>query len=234
MIGLTHRLNSAIRNGIQRLPPRWRLPVLAMVDQVQGAIEVENVEVPRLIPMNQRLVALDVGANNGVTTAILSKVFREVHAFEPHPLMADDLANAGLPNVTVHPLAASEGAGEAELVIPISQGVTMTGWGSLTGSLLDQFADFQRIKVATLSIDSLNLAEVDYIKIDVEGHELDVLKGTQETIRRWKPWLVVEALGEQQLAVINFLQPLGYSKTDLQQLSGTPGTEHNLIFKPAL
>ncbi len=205
-----------------------------MVDEAQGAIEIENLKVPRLLSMNRRRVALDIGANNGVTTSILSKLFREVHAFEPHPLMADDLSKAALNNVTVHPLAASSGAGEAELVIPIASGVTMTGWGSLTGSLLAQFEHFQRIKVATASIDSFNLADVDYIKIDVEGHELDVLKGAQDTLRRCHPWLVVEALGQQQLAVENLLAPLSYTLTDLQLLTGHPGSPHNLLYIPSI
>lgn len=53
---------------------------------------------------------------------------------------------------------------------------------------------------------------VTLIKIDVEGHELEVLKGSVKTLKRHKPWLFVEIIGDTT-AVDEFLLPLGYNRT---------------------
>ena len=49
--------------------------------------------------------------------------------------------------------------------------------------------------IESIPLDSLNLTNVDFIKIDVEGHELDVLKGSVETIKRFKPYIELECNG---------------------------------------
>jgi hypothetical protein len=47
-------------------------------------------------------------------------------------------------------------------------------------------------RVITFRLDSVELARVDLIKIDVEGMEEEVLAGAEQTIRRTKPYLIVE------------------------------------------
>jgi FkbM family methyltransferase len=56
-------------------------------------------------------------------------------------------------------------------------------------------------------------ASVDVIKVDVEGFELNVLKGAVRTLEKHRPLLIVEIFGEQQEKEIgNFLKGLGYAK----------------------
>jgi FkbM family methyltransferase len=226
------RLNSLLRRVVRLLPASLRLSVQSRVDVWQHSAEPENVHVPRLLPQNRRAVALDIGANNGVTTWLLSREFQVVHGFEPNPQLAAELAAAAPRNVRVHQMAVSNKAGEAELLIPVSKGVTLSGWGSLRGNLFDQFDQIQRVRVPTQTIDSFQFETVDFIKIDVEGHEMSVLEGGQKTIERCLPWLVVEALGDQQHEVRAFLKPLGYEEQTLHSLTGRPGSPHNLIFIP--
>lgn len=227
---IRHRLIAILRRGTGLLPPRLHLRALTWVDCLVGAAEPENVHVPRLVPQSRRAVALDIGANNGVTTWLLSREFQLVHGFEPNPQLAAELAAAAPRNVRVHQMAVSNKEGEAELLIPVSKGVTLSGWGSLRGNLFDHFDQIQRVKVPTQTIDSFQFETVDFIKIDVEGHEMSVLEGAKETIQRCRPWLVVEALGEQQHEVRAFLRPLGYEESSLQALAGMPGLAHNLVF----
>ena len=68
-------------------------------------------------------------------------------------------------------------------------------------SLLNEFnaqQDFSGVIKATkktpvITIDSLNLQRLDFLKIDVQGLEIEVVKGAMETIKRCKPIIVVEA-----------------------------------------
>jgi len=208
--------------------------VLTRLDLAQGTIEPENLFVPLAMPPNRRRRALDIGANNGVTATLMAKTFQRVEAFEPHPVLSADLAVANIPNTRIHAVAVSATVGNAELLVPISKGVRLTGWSSLTGTLFESHDDLQRYVVSTVTIDDFAFTDVDYMKIDVEGHELDVLRGAAKTIRQCQPWIVVEALGQQQLAVENLLAPLGYTLTDLQLLTGRPGSPHNLLYIPSI
>jgi FkbM family methyltransferase len=202
------------------------------VDVWQHSAEPENVHVHRLLPQNRRALSLDIGANNGVTTWLLSREFQVVHGFEPNPQLAAELEAAAPRNVRVHQMAVSNRAGEAELLIPVSKGVTLSGWGSLRGNLFDHFDQIQRVRVPTQTIDSFQFETVDFIKIDVEGHEIFVLEGGEETIRRCRPWLVVEVWDENRSMMHSFMKRLSYHNVTLRDLCGLEGSPNNLIFIP--
>ena len=69
-----------------------------------------------------------------------------------------------------------------------------------------------------VTLDSLQLTEVDFIKIDCEGYEENVLRGAVETIERDRPVIIVEQkrdmatarFGLEPLGAVKFLQSLGY------------------------
>ena len=50
----------------------------------------------------------------------------------------------------------------------------------------------ETIRVPLRTLDSYNLSNIGFIKIDVEGHELDVLRGAEVTLRRDQPNLLIE------------------------------------------
>ena len=53
--------------------------------------------------------------------------------------------------------------------------------------------------------------DIDTIKIDVEGYEYEVLKGSVETISKNKPWVVVE-INDNRKSILNFFKKLNYKK----------------------
>jgi len=142
--------------------------------------------VRQLIPRGH--VSLDVGANNGVYTYALAKLSRRVEAFEPVPDCARTIAAFGAPNVVVHEVALSSRNGTRELFVPRDPGVVHTGLASFTRPN----GAFEAVRVSVRTLDDYSFDDVSFIKIDVEGHELDVLRGARETVARSSPILLIE------------------------------------------
>lgn len=96
-------------------------------------------------------------------------------------------------NVTVLPVAASNKAGRAELSIPRNRKGYCNNIGTLDTER--QFeGDVMRVSVETVRLDDQPHRNVGFIKIDVEGHELEVLEGAEQLIRRDHPVLLVEII----------------------------------------
>ena len=73
-----------------------------------------------------------------------------------------------------------------------------------------------KLDVPVATLDSFDLEAVDMIKIDCEGFELQVLKGAVETLKRWRPALIVEQkpdncsrYGHDDLAALLWLEKRG-------------------------
>lgn len=133
-------------------------------------------------------VAVDVGANMGTYSFHLSRFARSVVAFEPNPVFHDALRL--LPSrVRVIAEALSSSAGSLPLSIPMGEAGEATGWATLEPTSLPVA---RTIEVPVRRLDDCDLPPVGFIKIDVEGHELDVLIGAEATIRRDQPVLLVE------------------------------------------
>jgi FkbM family methyltransferase len=140
-----------------------------------------------LVPMNR--TAIDVGAWWGPWTWWLARTASEVHAFEPNVEIAAVLARVVPPNVHVHAQAVSDEVGEARLSIPYG------GRGTEgRASLLPRPG--RPVNVPTVSLDSLDLPGIGFVKIDVEGHEYAVLQGAARILKRDRPNIVLEV--EQQ------------------------------------
>lgn len=171
--------------------PRRTTPVLAWVAMRSGDLELRLLE--QLVPRSR--VALDIGANRGIYTWRLARLARQVHAFEPQPELAARLQLA-VPEARVHALALSDGDGEAELRVPVVANIAYQGWGSIEPeNSFDavRCSAVRSIHVPSRRLDSLGLDDVGFIKIDVEGHELAVLRGAERTLSRCRPILLLEA-----------------------------------------
>jgi FkbM family methyltransferase len=66
------------------------------------------------------------------------------------------------------------------------------------------------VEVPCVTLDSLELARVDLIKIDVEGMELEVLAGSTDVIRKHRPAMVVEHVKSDAVKLLQWLEALDY------------------------
>jgi FkbM family methyltransferase len=155
----------------------------------------------RTIPRGGRL-ALDIGANRGLWANVLSRRYDRVLAFEPQPAMHPYLQFR--PGIELVPVALWDSAGQgAEQLAhndPSRQSTRITLWhdddpGHTTafephpGHPMRVAGSFD---VPAITLDSLELADVDFVKIDTEGAEARILRGGMATIKRWRPKLVIE------------------------------------------
>ena len=147
---------------------------------------------------DRQQISVDVGAKLGMYTYRLLRHSSEVVAFEPIPLLASMLRTvfARRP-CRIMNCALSDTAGRTTMRIPFgSNGEVKFGRSTIetTNPLShDDVARVEEIDVEVKTLDEHHLAGVGFIKIDVEGHELAVLRGARATLEREHPTLLVEA-----------------------------------------
>ena len=157
------------------------------------------------------VVVLDVGANIGVHTLYFAQAVGtggRVLAFEPQRLVYQTLcANVALNSLTnVDAINAGVGAESGALTLPPLDYSSERNFGGVRLG-----AQEGGDEVSVVSLDSLGLASVFLIKVDVEGMELSVLRGARALLDRCRPVLYVEnADASRSPALIEHLQGIGY------------------------
>lgn len=145
----------------------------------------------RIVP--DGAVTVDVGANCGLYTRKLSRLSSKVHAFEPSHKMAELLRRTSAPNVSVHEIALSDQSGNADLFTPRDRDALVYGLASLEPRQVSSDQAVVSTKVPTDRLDAIVQEGVAFVKIDVEGHELNVLNGAIELLEHSQPVFLVEA-----------------------------------------
>ncbi|MBA2401840.1 MAG: FkbM family methyltransferase [Bradyrhizobium sp.] len=138
-------------------------------------------------------VTVDVGANCGLYTRQLARLSRQVHAFEPSHHMARLLRRTSARNVSIHEIALSDHNGDADLFIPQGDDGLVYGLASLEPRLNMATEAVVTTHVPIARLDAVVRQDVAFVKIDVEGHELNVLNGAVELLERCQPVFLVEA-----------------------------------------
>ena len=170
------------------------------------------------------VVAIDCGANVGVHTLEWARNMHgwgEVVAIEAQERIYYALAgNLAINNCfNARALLAAVGAAEGTMQIPKPDYNQAASFGSLelkqkTGNeFIGQAIDYSEghgNEVPVRTIDSLGLKRVDFIKIDVEGMELEVLEGARETIATHKPHMLIEVIKTDRTKLEGVLTAAGY------------------------
>jgi FkbM family methyltransferase len=165
---------------------------------------------------------IDVGANIGELTVPLARAVGAEGAclaVEPIPFLAEALRKTAFANgldwIEVLQCAASADAGAANLELRYGEGELLDSGGS---RLVDSAAA-GTVQVATERLDDMvrrsriGARRVSLVKVDVEGHELPVLRGAEEILRRHRPALAIEIGHEPPAAraeMSDLLQAHGY------------------------
>jgi FkbM family methyltransferase len=237
-VALTRRIVGRVLRhaGADRALVKWR----AWEDKRFGEPEI------RLLKylVDSRRTAIDIGAAEGVYAFYLQRMARRCVAFEPNPDSYAYLQRA-LTGVELHHAAVSAADGEATLRVPVVKGVAYAGWGTIESK--NQLVELpahglREIKVRTVRPDQMALGDVGFVKIDVEGHELDVLTGLSGLLERCLPNLLIEIGGPERggslSEVRRRLDPLGYVCLRLNEQGllsapadhAEPATAMNVIF----
>lgn len=158
-------------------------------------------------------VMIDVGANVGLITVPMAEKFQKIYAFECVPETYECLKynTSKISNVECFNVAVSDNEGIVNVAIPKSDGVVYSsGWASISKDRQDVFPEKDFLEVKSLTLDSLNLDRLDFLKIDVEQAEMMVIKGATNTIKRCKPVIEFENKRRENVNVISYLNTLGY------------------------
>lgn len=162
---------------------------------------------------------IDIGANLGLYSYWMAKKNQfEIHSFEPRSDIFDRL-NAtleGLNNVSTYQIAISNTKGQAELARPTSHG----------NSSLVKFDHFKGVNYELVQKTSLdewilknNVSNIFCIKIDVEGHEYEVINGSEKLLGNNRPKVLLVEIENRHLVpqgrsteeIINYIKGFGYN-----------------------
>ena len=165
----------------------------------------------------------DVGANIGLYSWLCRDLSsnRKILAFEPDPknfeLLQMTKENSKIKNINLYNIALSN----RKKTVSFQQDKLTSATGMISNDqtpwvkkYLGQ--DTISIQVSTDYLDNKTFKthEPSLIKIDVEGHELEVLKGGAKKLSKYKPLLLIESFPPNQQKVINLLSNIGYKFWD--------------------
>lgn len=200
------------------------------LQRVEGGCEPELLHLADICGFGG--TAVDIGANVGLYTYPLSKRFRRVYAFEINDDVTRWITQYNPGNIELIHCGLSSVAGTANFYVPVAHGLTLASWGSLYRENVPDAEKYFEKVVKVAPLDDFGIGDVDFIKIDVEGHEVEVLKGAADTIERSRPVVLIE-IKEKNLATVDlWFRARNYRKRRLEDLIGVRGQEENYIYVP--
>lgn len=245
--------------GIDTTPPPLRLTFRQRLTWVAHLFKAVAYQYHRpLLPQLKRIVPrngiiIDVGAHAGQFAKLFSRLVPRgtVYAFEPGAYALSILKLVvkwkGLSNVRILRLGLSDESGSQTLHVPLKRhgtfGFGLAHLGAPTG---ERKTHAQKIRLSTLDlfVQEHMLHRLDFVKADIEGWEVNMLKGGLRSIRELRPSLMLEinevALKRANASpqqIFDLILPLGYSvfRTDehldykMQKVSGFDGTADYLF-----
>lgn len=187
-----------------------------------------NVALKLLISRKQNfgdgVVAIDCGANIGVHTIEWAQAMHgwgEVVAFEAQERIYYALAgNIALNNCfNAKAIFAAVGSKKGEISVPLPNYFSPSSFGSLeirktpNTEFIGQQISYEEEncgKINLVMLDQYDYKRLDFIKIDIEGMEMEALFGAKVSINKFKPILMIEKIKSNETDIRNFLVQFGY------------------------
>lgn len=220
----------------ERLRLWWRVK---RAERRAVKIESGEIEIPILPFIVPHKLSIDVGANKGTLTCLLSRISSNVIAYEANPKLFNKLNQAIGHTIDLREKAVSNKNEELTFYVPLSDTKQeLSNIGSLNRNT--DFLNFE-YNVQAVSLDNENIDCVGFIKIDVEGTELDIIEGALNIIDRDRPVLMVEINDKHTFAAQKIEKLLkerdyiiaDFSKKTLRLVQNiTCVSNRNVIFMP--
>jgi FkbM family methyltransferase len=163
-------------------------------------------------------IILDVGAHNGSYTLNAARIFGDdarIHSFEPSAAVFNDLkaATADRPNIVVH----HYGFGDTEATVPLYYDAVGSQKASIHAEAYETVSDLaagrlvaEEIQLRTVDAfcEEENISRIEVLKIDVEGNELNVLRGATRMIKAGAVGAIQFEFGEAQIGARTFFKDI--------------------------
>ncbi len=160
---------------------------------------------------NKEMNCLDIGANIGTHIVILGGLFKNVYAFEPQKdvfeILSLNIKENNLKNITAYNFGLGNIEKKANMWFIDKNKSNNFGRVGIIEDDENKKEKGESINIKTL--DSLNLKNIAFIKIDVEGYEYNALLGGIKTIKKYKPTIIFEQ-HDSNSPLFKFLEELGY------------------------
>jgi len=177
-------------------------PATALLKTGQTHIEQELINIFAVVDtLEDNSIIIDGGANIGFFSIPVAQRVKEkntrIISFEPQKelfyALGGTIALNELSNVYLHNL----GIGDCNFIAQISDVdySDKTDFGMVTISKKEEKTEPPYLRYRTaevITIDSMDLSRLDFLKLDVEGFECEALRGAINTIKKYKPWIWIE------------------------------------------
>ena len=157
---------------------------------------------------------LDIGANIGYNTLMASD-YGPVHSFEPlfHEIVQKNVEqNSVMKHVNVHPYALGDKNETSVIyIVKPSNGSVNYGGCSLYPSICHES---EGVSIEVKRLDDVYTGHASFVKMDVEGHEYQILQGATELLKKHRPILLIEIHDFETHGdkFLSFLKPFGYNR----------------------
>lgn len=203
------------------------------------AVGKEREIILNLLESRNKRTFVDVGGHLGFWSLYMSNVFENVICFEPNPETFSHLKynTSNIKNIQLY----NNALGDEDCFVEVLYHVGLNTNPEIKyGSEHRVNSGMSRVKkssegIKSFKLDSLEIEDLDFIKLDCEGFELMVLKGGEKTIKNCLPIIVVETNGLEKTLfnidtneVHDYLSKLGYER--IFHCDQDPGVTSNSIY----
>jgi FkbM family methyltransferase len=162
-------------------------------------------------------IIVDAGSNAGIfsvpfATSVLDRGGK-VYAFEVQKKLYQALCGTSVLNDLDSLEVFNFGLGSVNQQLKIPKVDYSESWDYGILSLVDQnkINNQQYDIIDIITLDSLELEGLDFIKIDIEGMEVEALIGATNTIKNYRPWAYIEYWNSDQLALKSYFDNMDYT-----------------------